>query len=202
MTILKEIRESCKMSTAELSRRSGVHRRDIYNLEQGKCRKDGNKKLYRVLEALSEKIELAYVAGLVDRASSITITKNKAGHTKTSKSPHYIAKFILCSIHLEICEIVRNILKIGEVSYSRNSKGNKYYQYYAHCKSAGTAIEKLLPYLKIKRAKAETLLEFRKCMEDYKLQYKTYLDSGKVSEWDQSIPNDVYETFYQKIRQC
>ena len=201
MTIIKEIRESCKMSTAELSRRSGVHRRTIYNIETGKHKLIINKQFYRLMESPSKDVDLSYIAGLVDRTSSINITKNKAGATNTSKSPHYMARFIVGSVHPEIPEIIRAKLGIGEVSKRREPSGRIYYNYYAHCQAAGRAVEKILPFLKIKRRKAEVLLEFRKVMEENKLQYQSYLDSGRVIEWDQSIPNEQYEKYYQLISQ-
>lgn len=199
MTILKEIRESCKLSTAELSKRSGVHRRDIYNLEKGKR----NKHYHRVLDALAEKVELAYIAGLVDRASCITITKLKKGATSTSKHEHYMARFIVTSVNQDIPEIIKRILVVGEVSKTKSYSTIRdyHYTYYAYCDAAGKALEKLLPYLKIKRRKAEILLEFRELMS-YNFQQRKYLydEHGPGYEWDQYFQNSKYEEFYQKIR--
>lgn len=201
--ILKEIRESCKLSTSELSRLSGIHRRDIYNLETGRyCKKA---KFYKLVETLASKVELAYIAGLVDRCSSINIGKNKAGATNTSKHPHYIAKFIVTSIHEEIPEIIRTVLGVGETTTVKSYNGSRdhYYSYYAHNQAAGKALEKLLPYLKIKRQKAQILLDFRKEMEFNKSQ-RDYLYSihGPGYEWDQDEINAEYDKYYQRIREC
>lgn len=189
-TILKEIRESCKLTTTELSKRSGVHRRDIYNLEQGKR----NKHYHKVLDVLAQKVDLAYIAGLVDRASTITITKQMPAEYNCHQDPHYLAKFTLGSVHKEIPEIIMRILDTGKVSPRKTPNGGVYYSYYAHCAQSYAAIFKLLPYLKIRRAKAQVLLNFRTYMDECPYGKHRKLDYDRESHLAKC------EWFYQEIR--
>lgn len=192
--MIKEIRESCELSRNELARKSGVHRRTLFNIETGK-KKCTDKYLYKLVDTLSKYVDLAYVAGLFDRASSIIITKNKAGTTNTSNHVHYVARVVFGTKHKELAELIRSIFNIGEVSYQKSSNR---YSFYAFSKSSEVVLEKLLPYLKIKRKKAEILLAFRRKMNENKLKRSGLIEK---CEWDQDAANDEYEVFYQALRE-
>lgn len=191
-TILKEIRESCKLTTTELSKRSGVHRRDIYNLEHGKR----NKHYHKVLDVLAQKVDLAYIAGLVDRASTITITKQMPAEYNCHQDPYYMAKVVVGSVHKEIPEIIMRILDTGKVSTRKvpYKENTVYHSYYAHCAQAYAAVFKLLPYLKIKRAKAQVLLDFRIYMDEHPY------GKHKKADYDREGHLAKCEWFYQEIR--
>lgn len=219
--ILKDIRESTGLTDRDLSALSGVSRTSIYYLERERIKNPSPVMIDRLIYELSKYVELSYIAGLVDRASSITITKNKAGHTNTSKYPHYIARFTVGSKHKEIAELVRRVLGVGSVTtlYEKiDGKKVPYrYNYYAHCVQSGQALEKLFPYLKIKREKAKILLEFRELMtknhKAHQLFYRQGLYNGNIANldegfdlsntrgtWDQEAINLEYEKYYQEIR--
>lgn len=202
MTILKEIRESSKLSVTELSKLSGVHRRTIYNLETGTQGVESTN-FYKIIDSLASFVDKAYIAGLVDRSSTISITKIKPfTQSPTQFHDAYVAKFLVHSIHKEIPEIIKRVLGVGKVSKRKDPKGDPYYCFYAHHKNAGEALEVILPYLKIKRKKAQILLDFR---EQAKLNIKkrgSNLGNHKVNDWSQEEANKVYEDFYRQIREA
>lgn len=198
MSIYKDIRESANLSQCKLSKLSGVSRATIYDIEtRGNSPRPDT--LDKLAKTLSEFTDLAYVAGLFDRSSTITITRNKAGRTNTSIRPHYLARVVFNSKHRILCEIVKTILDCGNVC-PVSSKTFEGFSFYAHSKDAGKALEKLLPYLKLKRAKALVLLAFRaELMKNKRKRKESLWYFREDLDWD--LIGKDYEFYYNKIRE-
>lgn len=201
MKILKDIRESVGLSQKKLSELSGVHRKTLYEMETND-RGCSEETLNKLSKTLAQFTDLAYVAGLFDRNSVITITKNKIGTTNTQQRPHYIAKVTLSSKHKILCELVKQVLECGLVTTLSPNKHRKEprYEFYAFSKQAELAAERLLPYLKIKREKAKVLLAFREELMSNKVTRGPSIMSG-LGDLDWDSIGETYEAFYKRIRE-
>jgi len=168
MKIIKELRESCGLSQKKLAGLLNVSDTKIYDMETGR-RKAKNTDLEALGKIMAERIDLSYVAGLFDRSSIITITRTAPYKIhKYQHSPMYVSRVVFNSKHRILCEIIKNVFGVGKVSTSKN--GN--HSYYAHCEDVDLVLEKLLPYIKLKRYKVETLIEFRKFLEKTRDEYR------------------------------
>lgn len=197
--ILKEIRESIGITQREMSNILGIPRINLYTIEKG-INTTNSEVLDRLLNELAYRVDINYIAGLIDRSSSIGITYNKPFWTETSHNGSYIARFVAGSIHKEIPEIIKRVLNCGKVTSNNSGRSTPYWQFYASNDDAGKALTILYPFLKIKREKAKILLEFR----DKVLKNKEKrLSQGTRSEsysWSQEEINKEYDLYYKKIR--
>lgn len=202
MNILTSIRETIGLSRGELAKLSGVPRSTLYDIETFN-REVPEKHVDSLAKVLAEHTNIAYVAGLFDRSSSWLITRLKVGFTNTAKSEHYLSRIHFCTKHKILAETIKSIMGVGEVCWIKDykNKNNGHWLYYAHCKSAAVVAEKLLPYLIIKKGKAETLIEFQELRMGVKKERFLTYNYGINEYYDFDAILDQYEVFYKRIRE-
>lgn len=180
MRVIKELRESCGLSRNKLADLMNVSDSKIYDMETGR-RKAKDEDLEVLGKVIAERIDLSYVAGLFDRSSIITITRTAPYKIhKHQHSPAYIARVVFNSKYKILCEIIKNVFGVGKVSTYKNGG---MYSYYAHCEDVDNVLQKLLPYIKLKRHKVETLIEFRSFLEKTRDEYR-------ASSWQDIVQQD------------
>jgi transcriptional regulator with XRE-family HTH domain len=163
MSILKALRESSGISQRELAKEAGVSRTAIYDTEQGKRDLPADV-MDKISAVIAEKIELSYVAGLFDRRSRISILKVHPPKVRTqsrsSVSPHYIARVEFSSVHPLLLEVIQKVFKCGTF-YHSPKKNPVTHGFMAWSFNAEQVLTQLLPYIKLKRPQIQKILELR-----------------------------------------
>ena len=106
--------------------------------------------------------EVSYLAGLIDGEGCLTINKYQG---KRNRTPSYRGMVIIEMTAGEVFERVTKITGIGKVFYTDHSRDNAHhsasYRWVVYNKADMVALlEKLLPYLVVKKQEAQVLLEF------------------------------------------
>jgi hypothetical protein len=149
------------------------------------------------------KIDLAYIAGLMDGESYIGIKKSKAYKCQERQTPGYHARIQIRMVDEPAIKFVAETL--GGWYYKEkphSHKGRLLYCYQASEKSAEKIIKILLPYLKVKQATAQTVLELRELQshgKEYRTKitgYRNFPAHGK----DRQIANLSFSDEY--VAQC
>lgn len=107
---------------------------------------------------------LAYLAGAVDSDGSIGMRRSTYGMRVTgdTKAPVYSERICFKQVTPEIPTLLRDTFGGSLMLQSPSvTKGRPLYYWEATNKTASLALVALLPYLRIKRAQAETLLLLR-----------------------------------------
>lgn len=111
---------------------------------------------------MTRKIDLSYIAGLMDGEAYIGVKKSKAGERTDRTSPGYHARIQIRMVDEAAIRFIAETL--GGWYYKEKphcAKGRPLYCYQATDKKAETILRALLPYLRVKRASAETVLALR-----------------------------------------
>lgn len=111
-----------------------------------------------MLKDFQSLIDIIYIAGLFDGEGYITIQKPHSG------SRSHVLEIGICNTNKEIIDFVHNVLKVGHVdikTYS-NEKWRPLYRWIANSRQALKVLEKILPFLKVKKKQAELAIEFQK----------------------------------------
>jgi LAGLIDADG DNA endonuclease family protein len=103
---------------------------------------------------------LAYIAGFFDGEGSICIT--------SSKKERYVLNVCLVQTNREILEWIKLVLDCKGIIYSRSRAGSLgkkvcYVLQWPNA-SAGAVLRKMLPYLRVKKGKAQIAIEFQETM--------------------------------------
>ena len=172
--LLKSLREAANLSQQELATRTGLSRTKVYNLENRDLLNQDETDLFS--KVLAETIDLSYVAGLFDRASSFLIIKVARGKIHEHQlSPTYIASISFTTNQKLLADTLREVFGVGEVcsvtQYGAQA-GKSRWNYYARSHSVDIILEKMIPYLRLKRKKAILLQEFRNYLTDSKNEYR------------------------------
>lgn len=193
MNILTNLREaSGGMSRHALAKEAGLHHSVVNRFESG----EGNlsaESMEKIAKVISSKLQLAYIAGLFDRASSWNIIKinpdpkkykKKSGNTGPINYPVYSARIRFTTKHKLLSKVLESFF--GEGFTVKVSKKGRYV-FFAANRKAKIIAELLLPYLVLKRAEALKIIELVTILENSKARGKngkkviaTYLPSFKV----------------------
>lgn len=177
--IIKNFREQARLSRNELSRLSGVAETTLREMEGNKYGTDPEK-ANKIASVLSRFVDLSYIAGLFDKGSTIGISiqntqylnNRSSQNTGYSKNPYYYPRVQFYSKHKLLLEILQKVFEVGTFSYSKKTG---MYTYMAWSGNAEIVLEKLLPYLRIKRKQAELCLELRQIQN-----YNRYLRPNRI----------------------
>lgn len=163
--VLKSLREASNLSQRDLANLAGVSRTKIFDIEQGKS--SAVALADKINTIIAERLDLAYVAGLFDRKSSITTLKNKPDYVKRgpgrvdNPSPHYVVRVEFLSRHKLLIDIIHKVFKCGSITTIKQDGQVRYWKFMAWSKNAERVLEELYPYLRLKRQQAELLLQLR-----------------------------------------
>lgn len=106
-----------------------------------------------ILSYVNEELLYAYMAGFVDADGSISIST-------VAKRKRYIPKITVCNCDQRVVELFSN--KFGGKVRKRTWKNKNWrpnYEWTLTCKKASSVIEKLFPYLQIKKRQAKLVLK-------------------------------------------
>ncbi len=170
--VLKGLREAAGLSQRDLAKEVGISRTKVYDLENKKDLTVQEAELFS--ESLAKTIDLAYVSGLFDRASIFSITRIAPGKLHDhQKSPAYVASIRFSSNHKILVDILKQVFGVGKVCPQKQTDSKIRWIYYAHNKNVDTVLEKLIPYLRLKREKALVLKEFRSFLAESRDAYRS-----------------------------
>lgn len=187
--LIKALRESACLSQGQLGDLIGKSDDGVYRLESAKARitPELEESISRVI---AERIELSYVAGLFDRRSVFTIYKAKPASYNCRTQNGYEVRIIFNTTHKLLVDLMVSLFGAGKVFPRKNPNGAIGWCFNAFTKDAEVVLDKLIPYLKIKRPLAELMLELRD------------LQNSSNCRWDKS-GNQEYldncEKIYQKF---
>lgn len=128
----------------------------------------------KLSRAIASRIQIAYVAGLFDRHSSWSILKlmpnreKNQGTTSTGRNrgpinlPSYSIRIRFMTKHKLLAEVLEKVLGEGFTTYHKSSKA---YCLFLTSRKARRVIDKLLPYLVLKRQEALLLQEASSILE-------------------------------------
>ena len=109
-----------------------------------------------------KKVDIAYMAGLVDGEGYIGIKKSKAYKCQKRVSPGYHARIQIRMVDEPAIKFIAE--NLGGWYYKEkpsSKKGKPLYCYQASDKAVEKILEALLPYLRIKKESAKTVLKLR-----------------------------------------
>lgn len=144
----------------------------------------------------NQREEIAYIAGLIDGEGTIRLGK----FVEKNWNPKYNPALSFVNTNLEVVELVKEFIKAERVYVHDGSKkgfkGNKpcYKAVICGTKKVIEPLEKLLPYLRIKKKQAELVLKY--CRE-----YKPRPGRGKKGKNYRSEKENIFrESIYQQIK--
>ncbi len=114
-----------------------------------------------------KKTDLAYVAGIVDGEGYIGIKKTRAYECQGRKTPGYHARIQIRMVSEEAIRFVSETL--GGWYYAEKphcAQGRPLFTFQASDESAAGILRALLPFLRVKRENAETVLALRSLQAD------------------------------------
>ena len=160
-----------------------------------------------------KKIEIAYIAGLIDGEGYIGIKKTKAYKSQGRQTPGYHARIQIRMVDEPAIKFIAESL--GGWYYKekpRVAKGRPLYCYQASDKKAEQILQTVLPYLRVKKISAETVLNLRKLQASgskYRTKITGYRDfpnsHGVVRQVDCKSFSDEYvqmcDSFYCRCKE-
>lgn len=180
--LLEDLMQTTGTSRSELARKSGVAIKDLTDPTQEVEDKIAN--------VLASRLTASYVAGLFDRSSSWNIIKvlpNRVKHTRSNGKnsgpiniPNYSVRIRFNTASRLLAKVLESFFGAGFV-VPRNTGG---FELFASNKKSKVVIEKLLPYLVVKRKKALDFLTVLSILEAKPNQRinigVTYLANGSM----------------------
>lgn len=102
------------------------------------------------------KVNITYIAGLLDGEGSIGIMK----HNRETPSPQYFLRVVICNTNKKVLELVQQTLGVGSITVN-NRRRRALYTWTATSGKAMFILERLLPYLIIKKEQAQLGIDFQ-----------------------------------------
>lgn len=143
----------------------------------------------------NQREELAYLAGIIDGEGSIRMQKT----IFKSQNPKYMPMISVVNTNIEVVEMVSKLLNNSRV-FEHNSKGiiigHKvcFKTQKTGLKSLLEPLNKLLPFLRIKKRQAELLLEY---INGYSPTKQTAGGNGKYRDEKENL---FRESIYQELK--
>ena len=117
-----------------------------------------------------QKIQLSYIAGLIDSDGSLSIIKSKTNIPSRIKYKRLKVKYLyqawiqISQIDSQAIQLVKKIFPKYNAYYEipKKNKRNKFCRIIFTGQQAYRVAEEILPYLYIKKQQAKTILKFRK----------------------------------------
>ncbi len=141
------------------------------------------------------KEEAIYLAGFFDGEGGLSIFKRRPIGKRVN--PTYYVILDIRNTDLEVLSWVKGITGFGSICKSDNSsKGWKdSYRWYATTGQAVSILKEIYPYLKIKKIRADIVLEFQELMDS---QHRLQPRGRGAKVLPEFIP--YREELYQKVR--
>lgn len=145
-------------------------------------------------------IDLAYIAGLIDGEGYIGIKKSKAYASQGRKTPGYHARIQIRMVDEPAIAFISEIL--GGWYYKEkphSAKGRPLYCYQASDQKAEDVLTAVLPFLRVKRQGADTVLTLRKLQSDGKKHRTKITGYRDFNHWTGKkirIPNKSFSDEY------
>ena len=112
-----------------------------------------------------KKTDIAYIAGLIDGEGYIGIKKGTI--RKDCTNPSYHARIQIRMVDEPAIKFVSDMVGGNYYKEKPNAQnGRPLYCYQASDKAAAAILETILPYLKVKKQSAETVLQLRKLQSE------------------------------------
>lgn len=142
----------------------------------------------------NQREEIAYIAGLIDGEGTIRMQK----FIENKWNPKYTPSISFVNTNLEVINLVGEFLKAPPFTHASNSgfKRNKicYKVQKSGAKATVEPLQKLLPYLRIKKKQAELVLKYCK-------DYKPKQGCGIKGNYRTEEENLFRESIYQQIKE-
>lgn len=149
------------------------------------------------------KIDIAYMAGLVDGEGYIGIKKAKAYKCQGRQTPGYHARIQIRMVDEEAIKFVA--INLGGWYYKEKSScsgGRPLYCFQASDKSAENILKILMPYLRIKKASAKTVIKLRKLQSNgnkYRTKITGHRNFPNAKGTKRVIPNKSFSDKYVQM---
>lgn len=104
-----------------------------------------------------KKADAAWLAGVIDKGSTITIHKNRQhGHD------NYIGRVYITHHSKKLIREAKRICGVGKIIPFRTDLGCSYWRLQVYGSDVDTILKIVLPYLKVRKQAAQIMLSFRK----------------------------------------
>ena len=150
------------------------------------------------------KVDLAYIAGIVDGEGYVGIKKSPAYKCQGRKTPGYHARLQIRMVDEDAIQFIASTL--GGNYYSEKphaEKGKPLFCYQASDLRAGEILRTLLPFLRVKKAQALNVLAFRK-LQSQGRQHRTkilgYRNFPNSHGTPRQVPNLAFSDEY--VQKC
>jgi len=131
-------------------------------------------------------VDIAYIAGLIDGEGYIGIKKSKAYKCQDRKTPGYHARIQIRMVDEQAIKFISETLGGWYYKEKPNcTNGRPLYCYQASDKRAETILSIVIPFLRVKKESANTVLCLRK-LQLKRMKYKT-----KITGYRTACPNGV-----------
>lgn len=150
------------------------------------------------------KVDIAYIAGLVDGEGYIGIKKAKAYKCQGRKTNGYHARIQIRMVDESAIKFIAE--NLGGWYYKEKpscNNGKPLFCYQSSDKSAEGILKILLPYLKVKKDSAKTVIEFRKLQSNgkkYRTKITGYRDFPNSHGTIRKIANKSFSDEY--VQKC
>jgi len=146
------------------------------------------------------KIDIAYIAGLVDGEGYIGIKKTKAYKCQDRQTNGYHARLQIRMVDEPAIKFIAENLGGWYYREKPSSKNGKpLFCYQSSDKSAETILKTLLPYLRVKKESANTVLDLRKLQSKSK-KYRTKITGHrKAFGRKDKVPNFSFSDDYVQM---
>lgn len=170
--LLKELRAVTNTSQRELARIAGTSRTTVYDYETNQ-RPIPEVTAEKIAKAISSRLTAAYIAGLFDAKGILTIIRvapnrekfgrkqGKRSNTGPVTTPNYSVRVRLITDSSLLANVLKQFFGAGFVS----KRSETQYEFFAASKKAAKVLNVLIPYLVIKRERAQMLLDMQEIME-------------------------------------
>lgn len=134
----------------------------------------------------------AYVAGIVDGEGHVGVAKTK--QTGSMRSTRYAGVLIVGNTSRQLIEELVAVFGIGSISYRRGSERTKgFFLWAIQSRNARDVLVRVRPYLVVKRAQADLVIEFVDGFESFKGGRAGKFGGQTVSERELARRSRIYE---------
>ena len=131
--------------------------------------------------------EYAYIAGFIDGEGSIGL---RTSHSSDGRTPSYVARLRITNTNPDVLNWIHIATGIGLRTVKPNSNNNyQVYEWYVAGLQMKSLLEGILPFLKVKKLQAETLLKFLETVQPKEGQSKKL--TSEVIDFRNKLRDDL-----------
>jgi transcriptional regulator with XRE-family HTH domain len=162
--LVKNLREWSGLSQLELGSLIGKSHDGVYRLEAAKARITPELE-DKITSVIAERIELSYIAGLIDRRCVFTIFKAQPKSYNPRTQTGYEIRILFNTQHKILAELIQKVTNSGRV-LPRRTENRISWSFQAFTAEAETVLTMIQPYLKIKKPLADLMLDLREIQNE------------------------------------